>query len=80
MALPFGRGIIRCGEPIRVPRDADADTLERARQALEDALNELTAELDRRCGVPGVEPAPAAAPEAGTMAADGREVSAARSA
>ncbi|RDD62365.1 DUF374 domain-containing protein [Ferruginivarius sediminum] len=80
LALPFGRGIIRCGEPIRVPRDADADTLERARQALEDALNGLTGELDRRCGVPVVEPAPQAMPETDTPATDSPTAPAARSA
>lgn len=56
LALPFGCGIIRCGEPIRVPRDADAATVEAARAHLEKTLNDLTADLDRRCGVPAVEP------------------------
>jgi lysophospholipid acyltransferase (LPLAT)-like uncharacterized protein len=37
--LPFSRGALVVGEPVRVPRAADADTIERARSALERALN-----------------------------------------
>jgi lysophospholipid acyltransferase (LPLAT)-like uncharacterized protein len=37
--LPFSRGAVVVGEPIRVPKDADAQTLEQARAALERALN-----------------------------------------
>ena len=37
--LPFSRGAMVVGEPIRVPADADADALEQARSALEKALN-----------------------------------------
>lgn len=37
--LPFSRGAIVVGEPIRVPVDADAQMLEQARSALENALN-----------------------------------------
>lgn len=40
--LPFSRGAIVAGEPIRVPMDADAQALERARNALEVALNAVT--------------------------------------
>lgn len=68
LALPFGRGIIRCGEPIRVPRDADAAAVEAARAELENTLNTLTADVDRRCGVRSVEPAAAPAGAAGTVA------------
>ena len=38
---PFGRGVIARGEPIVVPRDADAGELERRRLSLERALWEL---------------------------------------
>lgn len=62
VAYPFGRGVFISGEPVNVPRDADADALEVARRTLEDRLNALTAEADRRCGWVPVEPAPAAAP------------------
>jgi lysophospholipid acyltransferase (LPLAT)-like uncharacterized protein len=41
--LPFGRGGGVAGKPIRVPADADGDTLESARRALETALNAATA-------------------------------------
>ncbi len=37
--LPFSRGAIVVGDPIRVPADADAQILERIRSALETALN-----------------------------------------
>jgi lysophospholipid acyltransferase (LPLAT)-like uncharacterized protein len=50
--LPFSRGAIIVGEPIRVPTDADEQALERARVALEAALNAVTerahAVVDRR--------------------------------
>jgi hypothetical protein len=41
--LPFGRGGRVAGEPVRVPPDADAQTLEAARCALEAALDAATA-------------------------------------
>jgi len=37
--LPFSRGAVVVGEPIRVPKDADTPTLQQARGALEAALN-----------------------------------------
>lgn len=40
--LPFGRGIIVADELIRVPVDADAETMETLRQQLETRLNEIT--------------------------------------
>jgi lysophospholipid acyltransferase (LPLAT)-like uncharacterized protein len=40
--LPFSRGAIVAGEPIRVAADADADALERARRAVEERLNAAT--------------------------------------
>ena len=50
--LPFSRGAIVVGEPMRVPAAADAQTLEQARGALERALNAGTerahAIVDRR--------------------------------
>ncbi len=54
--FPFGRGIIRWGEPINVPRDADDRAVETARRTLEDRLNEMTRALDRRLGREVVEP------------------------
>ena len=40
--LPFSRGAGVAGAPIYVPQDADAETLELARRAVEDALNAAT--------------------------------------
>jgi lysophospholipid acyltransferase (LPLAT)-like uncharacterized protein len=40
--LPFSRGAIVVGEPVRVPADAEAAMLEQARGALERALNATT--------------------------------------
>ena len=41
--LPFGRGGGVAGAPIHVPLEADGDTLELARRAVEDSLNAVTA-------------------------------------
>jgi lysophospholipid acyltransferase (LPLAT)-like uncharacterized protein len=40
--LPFGRGAMVATAPIHVPQDADDETLELARRAVEDALNAAT--------------------------------------
>jgi lysophospholipid acyltransferase (LPLAT)-like uncharacterized protein len=58
LPLPFGRGVLLIGAPIRVARDADEAALERARAEVEERLNALTREADRRCGWPPIEPAP----------------------
>ncbi len=57
LAWPFGRGEIVFGEPIRVPRITDTETLEARRQALEDSLNALTETVDTRCGGIPIRPA-----------------------
>jgi lysophospholipid acyltransferase (LPLAT)-like uncharacterized protein len=53
--LPFSRGAIVVADPIHVPADADAKTLEQSRAALEKALNSATerahAIADRRVKV-----------------------------
>jgi lysophospholipid acyltransferase (LPLAT)-like uncharacterized protein len=56
--LPFCRGIVRWGEPIDVPADANAETVARLASLLEERLTALTMELDRRIGIEAVEPAP----------------------
>ena len=56
-ALPFGRGVFVCGEPVHVPRDTDAAALEAARHQIEARLNQLTHEADRLCGRKPIEPA-----------------------
>ncbi len=48
--LPFGRGVYLWGEPIYVPKDADADEQEALRQEFEDRLFELTARADEMMG------------------------------
>jgi lysophospholipid acyltransferase (LPLAT)-like uncharacterized protein len=57
LPLPFGRGAIVIGDPIEVPPRLDADSREALRQALERALNGVTAEADRLTGNAPVEPA-----------------------
>lgn len=57
LAYPGARGAIYWGEPLRVPREADAETLERLRLELEHRLNALTAEADRHFGQQEVQPA-----------------------
>jgi lysophospholipid acyltransferase (LPLAT)-like uncharacterized protein len=56
LALPFSRGVIQWGQPIQVPRDADVDQVERLRRLLEERLNGLTAEADRRFGQAEIAP------------------------
>jgi len=43
VALPFSRGAMALGAPIRVARDASPETLEAARRAVEEGLNEVHA-------------------------------------
>ena len=62
VALPFSRGIFVWGEPITVARDADAQALDRARQAVEDALNAITRDADHRLGQTTPEPGPPGIP------------------
>lgn len=56
LALPFSRGVIQWGEPIEIPRDAGKDAAERLRLQLEERLNGLTAEADRRFGQATIAP------------------------
>jgi len=48
--LPFTKGALVWGEPIYVPRDADPDEIEAARQRVEDALNAVAEEADSIVG------------------------------
>lgn len=50
LPYPFGRGYYEAGAPIAVPEDADAETLARIKQDVEDALNTLTARADKKVG------------------------------
>ena len=52
LPFPFTSGIHLWGEPIAVPADADEATLEHYRRLVEQRLNALGAEADRRMGHP----------------------------
>ncbi len=54
--FPFTRGLFVCGEPVRVPREADQGEQERLRERLEAELDRVTDLADARMGL-GVEPA-----------------------
>lgn len=56
-ALPFGRGVFVWGEPIEVPHTSDKIVLEETRQKVEDAINAVSAEADRLCGLDPIKPA-----------------------
>ena len=59
LALPFGRGAFLWGEPIEIARELDPAGLERARLLVEDRMNELADEADRRVGHGEESPSPA---------------------
>lgn len=59
----FGRGTYIWGDPIEVPRDADAEAQEAARQKIEDTLNAITAQADKACQRDPIPPAPVAEPQ-----------------
>ena len=50
---PFGRTVVRWGEPIRVDENSNAETV---REQVETALTKLQQQTDRACGRPPVEP------------------------
>lgn len=56
LPLPFSRGIFIWGEPIEVPPELDAPATERYRALIEERLNAITAEADRRVGHERVAP------------------------
>jgi len=59
VTLPFSRGVFLWGEPITVPRDADAAAMEAVRIRTEAAMTALTARADAMFGQAPIEPAPA---------------------
>jgi len=67
VAAPFTTGVVIWGEPISVPRDADAQTCEDIRLAIENSLNDLTRKADRLCGREPIEPAPLISPSGETV-------------
>ena len=50
--LPFGRGVIAAGELVRVPRDADNETMQTLRAELETRLNAVTRHAYESVGHP----------------------------
>ena len=64
LGLPFGRGAIVLGDPVRVARDADAATLEAARLAVQAGLDAAHARASALVGSrdPGAAPTPAGRP------------------
>lgn len=64
LPLPFGRGMFLFGDPIDVSDAIDAPSIERARLRVEESLNLLSADVDRRMGHTPIEPAAPVAPEA----------------
>src|SRR5258708_7074140 len=66
LALPFGRGVFLWGAPIEIAADLDPAGLEAARLLVEDRMNELAREADRRVGhVPHEKPLSRIAGEGG---------------
>ncbi len=58
LALPFSHGVIQWGQPVVIPKDADEDALNAAREHLETYMNRLTYDVDIQTGRTPVEPAP----------------------
>jgi len=56
LALPMSRGIFIWGEPVEVTRDCDEAQMEACRVLVEERLNALTTEADRRMGHDAVAP------------------------
>ena len=65
LPLPFARIVVVIKGPIAVPREGGPEALEKARLAIEDALNEATRQADRECGWIPIEPAAKDAPPRG---------------
>lgn len=60
LPLPFARVVCVYGEPLEIPRDADASDLEALRAEFERRLHQVTEAADRSLGLadPGVSPNP----------------------
>jgi hypothetical protein len=48
---------VKWGDPIEVPVNADGEEIARATAILENALNQITHQLDTELGLPLIEPA-----------------------
>lgn len=51
LPLPFGKAVLLGGPPIPPPQKSDGESIELIRRTLEDTLNSLLAEADRRVGM-----------------------------
>jgi lysophospholipid acyltransferase (LPLAT)-like uncharacterized protein len=56
LPLPFGRGIFIWGEPIHIPAELSQTEMETWRAHVEERMNALTAEADRRVGQEAIAP------------------------
>lgn len=56
LPLPFGRGVFIWGEPIEIPAELSETETEAWRARVEERMNALTAEADRRVGHEAVAP------------------------
>jgi len=56
LPLPFGRGVFIWGEPIQIPAELGEAEMEAWRALVEDRMNALTAEADRRVGHEAIAP------------------------
>tara|TARA_B100000965_G_C19333890_1_gene644270 strand:+ start:27 stop:341 length:315 start_codon:yes stop_codon:yes gene_type:complete len=61
IAAPFSQGVFVWGEPLYVDRDANASDIEAARAELEQRMNAITHDADKRVGRPPVTAAPSIA-------------------
>jgi lysophospholipid acyltransferase (LPLAT)-like uncharacterized protein len=50
LPLPWSRVYVAGGDPIHIPPDTTKEELEHYRKLVEDQLNTMMADLDRRCG------------------------------
>ncbi len=58
LPFPFARGIFVWGDPVYVPKDADAAVIATKRQEIEAELNAITEQADKLVGAREVKPAP----------------------
>ena len=56
LALPLSRGVFCWGEPIEIPANLENDEIEPWRRLIEERMNALTAEADRKVGRDAVSP------------------------
>jgi len=55
--FPFASGIIKWGEPVYVPNNSNSINIQNLTKNIEEVLNQITMDLDKRLGVIGPNPA-----------------------